>query len=72
MEFSSLIGWCKLDEFILFFPLAQKEKRKKKMVTPTHIAAHLQAHTNLHSTQRLAKELQFYKRFSKFIIHLQK
>jgi hypothetical protein len=37
MEFSSLIGWCKLDEFILFFSsLAQK--KKKKMETLTHIA----------------------------------
>jgi hypothetical protein len=58
MEFSSLIGWCKLDEFILFFSsLAQK--RKKKMETPTHIAAHLQAPTSRRSNQRLAKELQF-------------
>jgi len=58
MEFSSLIGWCKLDEFILFFSsLAQK--RKKKMETPTHIAAHLQTHTSRRSNQRFAKELQF-------------
>jgi len=58
MEFSSLIGYCRLDEFILFFSsLAQK--RKKKMEIPTHIAAHLQAHTSQRSNQRLAKELQF-------------
>jgi|GEM_PF-6140608 len=39
MEFSSLIGWCILDEFILFFlSPAKKEERN-----PTHIAAHLQA-----------------------------
>jgi len=29
------------------------------METPTHIAAHLQAHTSRRSNQRLAKELQF-------------
>jgi hypothetical protein len=35
MEFSSLISWYKLDEFILFFSShAQKEKGKN----PTHIA----------------------------------
>jgi len=43
-----------LDEFILFFPRSKKEKRN-----PTHIAAHLQAHTSRRSYQKLVKELQF-------------
>jgi hypothetical protein len=34
-------------------------RSKKKKETPTHIAAHLQAHTSRRSNQRLAKELQF-------------
>jgi len=58
VEFSSLIGWCKLDEFILFFPTLKKRKKGN----PTHIAAHLQAHTRQRSDQRLTKELQFYQR----------
>jgi len=55
VKFSSLIGWCKLHEFILFFPTLKKEKGN-----PTHIAAHLQAHTSRRSNQRLTKELQFF------------
>jgi hypothetical protein len=29
VEFSFLIGWCKLDEFILFFPPRSKKEKGK-------------------------------------------
>jgi len=54
MEFSSLIGWCKLDEFILFFPTLKKEKGN-----PTHIAAHLQAPRANAQNQSLQKSCNF-------------
>jgi len=65
MEFSSLIGWWKLDGiyFVFFFPPAKKEE------TPTHIAAHFQAHTSLRSAQRLAKELQYPNHTTTTTIH---
>jgi hypothetical protein len=66
MEFSSLISWCKLDEFILFF----SSPRKKEERNPTHIAAHLQAHTSRRSNQRLAKELQFCPRTHSNLLNL--
>jgi hypothetical protein len=41
--------------FCFFLPPSKKKKE-----TPTHIAAHLQAHANQCSDQRLAKELQIF------------
>jgi len=40
--------------FCCFFHAKKKNERN-----PTHIVAHLQTLTNQHSSQRLAKELQF-------------
>jgi len=40
-------------------------RSNKKKGNPTHIAAHLQAHTGQRSVQRLTKELQFYQRTKK-------
>jgi hypothetical protein len=48
-----------------FFPT-----RKKENGNPTHIAAHLQAHTSQRSNQRLAKELQFCLHTPANLLHL--
>ncbi len=75
-----MIGWCKLDEFnetvkttsfggghvFCFF----SSPRKKEEGSPTHIAAHLQAHTSQRSNQRLAKELQFCRHTRANLLHL--
>jgi hypothetical protein len=37
MAFRSLIGWCKLDEFILFFS-SHAQKEKEETTNPSHIA----------------------------------
>jgi len=65
VEFSSLIGWWKFDGiyFVFFSP------PKKKKGTPTHIAAHFQAHTSLRSAQRLVKELQYPNHTTATTIH---
>ena len=57
----SLTGWCRQDEFILFFlpTFALCGQIGNGNSNPTHITAHLQAHTSQRSNQRLAKELQF-------------
>jgi len=52
-------------EFILFFSPRKKEVKE----TPTHIAAHFQAHTSLHSAQRLVKELQSSHHSTNTMIH---
>jgi hypothetical protein len=61
-----MTGQCKLDgNLFWFFFLPAKEERN-----PTHIAAHLQAHTSRRSNQRLAKELQFCLRTRANLLHL--
>jgi hypothetical protein len=58
MEFSSLISWYRLDEFILFFSsLAQKRKKKKE--TPTHIAHIAKATQANATTKALSKSAIF-------------